>query len=78
MDGRSLASPDRFSENVRVLAGCSFFGLSMLFHRLGSFSALWSWTIEALTAFSGESTGGIWRTAKYRRFVLPSMGEDQA
>jgi transposase len=35
-------------------------------------------TIAARTASIGDVTGGIWRTAKNRRFSLPSIGDDHA
>src|SRR5438876_12272714 len=43
-------------------------------HRFSRCSAI----IAARTAACGLSTGGSCSTAKYRRFVLPSIGEDQA
>jgi hypothetical protein len=40
---------------------------------------LWySAVIAALTASNGELIRSVWSTAKNRRFVLPSIGEDQA
>jgi hypothetical protein len=44
----------------------------------GHFAALASATIAALTASIGDLIAPICRTAKKRRFVLPSMGDDQA